>query len=597
MKSLQIVLFACLAANPISAEPFDIFDSPTFGIGSRTHLGPLNSYIEELGISGPFRAQSEAVELLGSEFARAAAQGLIEAQETPSKSVNKDLSGTLVGRSNLSVVTGLDRDGLAAHNLSPTATGAICVSDKEVDLASWGGAADHNQLGKLRAGAISEDGKITPAGALKLARYYIARGFGAEAKALTKYLAKQSDQDLIGALASIIDTGESYEPILSGQIFCEGTVSLWAALARPISPTKLPKSTDSILVSFAELPIHLRSHLGPLLAERLRNAGLDEQARHVLNAILRSGTTSEESALETAKLGLSGTQPEVARQQLISLSNGTDIVAAKALLALLSDAARQDIIPPTAWVEDVPSLVRATEGTQVSMDLNLAGLNGLIRLGKFDRVRLALNEKGPGLTDQTKPELARKALAAATAHATTEVFLRSVVGFGKFFKEDTLRRNDRFAVADRLSGLGLSLQASAFMPNNPKTVEERRIVSKILSENGHTSSAIAVLEETPMELRSELASLHAQAGNIPLAIESFAADGQNITATFLAIQSGDWNWVSMNGEGTASDATQALINPIETDSTKPNNGKLITQTQVRRLQADKLLRSLRESAF
>lgn len=587
-----LICFSFLFAWTARADPFDISENAIFGFGTGEIDSLSNPLIEELGTPGAFQTQSRAVELLGSEFSRAAAQGLVDAQDVPSAPINANVEDTLEGRSNLSVVTGLDRDILTAPNIAPTSAGAICFANRDVDIGSWGDATDHQQLGKLRAKAIAENGEITPKGALTLARFYLALGFGAEAKALASFAKRPKDRDIIIALADILDTGTNNDPTLKGQIFCNGNVSLWAALAQPISPADIPTSTDSILKTFAALPFHLRSHLGPLLAERFRSAGLDEQARHVLNAIVRSGTKTEESALETAKLELSSTQSDQARDQLVELSNGTDVVAARALLELLDNAHSRQSKPQEAWVEDVPSLVRATEGTDISLSLNLAGLRGLISLGRFDDVRLALIEDSPGLTDETRAELAKNALVEATKDASSEVFIRSTIGFSKYFEIESLNRDNRFALAGRLSQLGLMQRAASYLPTPAQTAEERLIASSILSSIGQTPAAIEVLENEALELLPHLATLQAKEGNVSQALATFAEGGQTGTATLLAIQSGNWDWIAENGGDLAADATKALRDPLPSPSAEPINGLLIQQAQTRRQQAARLLKSL-----
>lgn len=591
MSRTTTALFLFLAL-PVQADPFSLSESSIFGLGTSTSEESHGPYIEELGLQEAFRAQSRAVELLGNEFSRAATQGLIEAQEAPIQTNQTDISGNLGERANLSVTNGIDRDIAASPNVSPTAAGAICLSDRDVDVANWGDAKDSKQLGKLRTQAIAENGEITSKGALKLARFYIAMGFGSEAKKLARYVKNPSDIDLMIALADIVDTGGSDSPALKGQIFCDGAVAMWAALAKPLSENEAPKSTNAILAAFSSLPFHLRVHLGPHLAERFRKAGLGEQARNVLNATLRSGPKSVESKLAKAKLELSGPKPIQARNELVEISNGTDVSAAKALLELLEDAQSDQRQPEVAWVEDVPSLVRATQGTDVASELNLAGLMGLISLDRFDDVRLALKKEAPGLTDLTRSRLAANALSKAAKDGSDEAFIRSVVGFPKYIDENTLERNERFEIAERLARLGLFQRAASFLPRLPESITERRTTSKVLSNLGQTASAIEVIEDQSQELLPELGVLYARTGYIQEALASLSDGDQNEVATFLAIQAGEWDWVAENGTHDASFATQALRNSIELDTAQPINAALIKQAETRRDQAIRLLKAL-----
>lgn len=585
MITRTAILYFLLQATVLQADPLEFgAASPLQDIGEAEEL-----MIEEFGARETFSTQSSAIELLGSEFSRAAAQGLIEAQETPRQTSIADVSTSLEERSNLSVTTGIDRDLSVISNVPPTASGGVCLPDRSVNLNEWGDAYDSSLLGKLRSQLIAENGEITPNGALKLARFYIVLGFGSEAKSLLPYIQNISDREIITALAEILDSGKTDTEIFQGQIFCDGAVSLWATLAYPISDAEVPRNTSHILVTFSGLPVHLRSHLGPLLAGRLRDAGLVDEARTALNAVTRSGIQNVESTLIEAKMGLTSTRPELARTQLLELASGTGIPAAEALLELLRDADRSEVPPSISWVDDVPSLVRATKGTRVAADLNLAGLNGMIWLQRFDEVRLGLVEGGPGLTDATRQDLAVQALTSAAEHASDEEFLRSAIGFEKFSQYDAFGRSQRLKIAERLADLGLSRRAASYLPLRPETIEERRIASRVLSANGQTAQAVAVIEESSDGLLPELAEMHVKQGNIDQALSSLAQGGRDEAATLLAIQSGNWDWVIQNGLNMASKASQSLLDPPDLEAGGPTNGPLLEHTQNRRQQARELL--------
>ena len=586
------IVTSVLFAISSHAEPFDISDPSGLPFDLAAPQPSDHLLIKELGLPGEINGQSRAVELLGNEFSRAAAQGLVDAQETPSQSIPVEASGAMSDRSNLSVITGIDRDISISPHVPPTDAGVICLSDRDVDLTQWGDASDHMLLGKLRSEAIAENGDITPSGALKLARYYLVLGFGAEAIDLAQYTKDAKDRAIIEAIADIVDFGETDSAAMEGQIFCKGFVALWAALAQPIAEDQIPNSTNDIIRAFASLPYHLRAHLGPMLAGRFRVAGLNEQARSVLNAVLRGGTKSAEAALANAKLGLTGANPDLAREELAALSNGTDLNAAKALLELLEDADKDGQKPNVKWVEDVPSLVRATQGTEISLRLNIAGLKGKINLGQLDDVRLAIHKDGPGLTGSVRTEIAKRALIAATRIASDEVFIRSIIGFQKHLDINDLGRENRYALAERLSQIGLYNRAVAYLPQNPSTNDERSIASSVLSGVGQTLAAIDALEGQQDDFLPELGLLHAEKGDPQQALNLLSQGGEFDEATLLAIQTGDWDWVMRNGNDTAAKATQTLRTPLTTDSTQPINGALLTQSETRRLQAETLLNTL-----
>ncbi|CAN0600708.1 unnamed protein product, partial [Ectocarpus sp. 12 AP-2014] len=162
--------------------------------------------------------------------------------------------------------------------------------------------------------------------------------------------------------------------------------------------------------------------------------------------------------------------------------------------------------------------------------------------------------------------LAANALSKAAKDGSDEAFIRSVVGFPKYIDKNTLERNERFEIAERLARLGLFQRAASFLPRLPESITERRTTSKVLSNLGQTASAIEVIEDQSQELLPELGDLYARTGYIQEALASLSDGDQNEVATFLAIQAGEWDWVAENGTHDASFATQALRNSIELDT-------------------------------
>ncbi len=578
--------------GPASLDASDGFDDPPTIIQSNWELNNVEfGLAETLGFSMRSSDDSHAVEYLGRELSRAAAQGLVQpgtdqAQVRPSeRQVNA--GSNLSDRSNISVVTSIDRDILANRDpSSPTDLGAVCFSDREVDLTNWGDTADISTLGQLRRDAYAENGEVRPEGAHAVARYYIALGFGAEASSVATFMEPGKPKQLIQALAEIVDHGFSDSPVLDGQIFCEGKVALWAALARPIGKDGPPVSTDSILATFSALPPHQRAHLGPVLAERLREVGLEDAARNAVNAVARGGLQSNESELVTARMALDGTRPDTARETLVDISTGTDVTAAEALLELLEDAERRDMAPNPRWVEDAPSLARATEGADIAGRLNIAGLRGRIALGQFDQLRLALAEDTPGLNTQTRAALASSALVVATQLAETPNFLRAEVGLSKLLNVSDLPHADQFEIARRLLDIGLVDRAERYLGNEPTSIMEFETVADVLTKTGQTARAVSLLSGRIEEATArKLGEVFSAVGQDEDAVKAYERGGSMDAAARAAMRSGDWEWIAereiAGQSGALSETTRLLLSPTETsnDPGNPANGELITTSQ------------------
>lgn len=541
---------------------------------------------------------SHAIEMLSRELSRAIAQGLVDAPDLsrplPHPTAQPGPVEALAsGRSNLSITTAIDRDvGVERERPGPTSTGSVCLPDSEFDLSAWGDPYDITQLGDFRDNAFEEDGSISGQGMLSLIRFYLAMGFGAEAVRLTGFLDDESQKQLLRTMARIIDHGENDNAILDGQVFCKGKVALWSMLAHPVPASHKPSDTDNILAAFSELPLHIRIQLGPVLSERLRELGFDAEAQIALNAVTRGGGHTPAQDLTAARLGLAGTTADVARGELETLSHGTDLIAAEALLELLLDAERRGVPPDPAWVADAPSLVRATLGTKTAEELNLAGLRGRIALGQFDILREALNEGSPGVTKVIRRELAAKAIGEAGAVADEATLLRTELAFSKIADTHLLPNEQRLQLAERLTALGLPDRALAYVTEIPVSDVARRIKAEVLADLQRFDEAIAILSDgTSPELLNHLGAVLLRSGRPAEAVDAFAKASEFEKASFAAIRDANWTWLEANSDETLSTASRELGKSSATPigGSGVGNIDLLKRSAQRRAQAKLLL--------
>ena len=538
---------------------------------------------------------SAAVAAVAEQLSRAAIQGLIDpAEAVPPGNNAVEPAHARPGPTNFRALTSIDRDTEAAARFAEsTRTGALCIPDNKVRIADWGDPANVALLGRKRHAAIAEDGQLTEAGRLELARYYIVLGFGAEARMVAESLPPGQDRGIILALSEIIDSGKSDASVLDGQLSCSGGIALWAALARPFTAVDLPSSPDAILAVFSALPRHLREHLGPVLSERLRAAGQNARARTALNAVTRAGRGSVQQDLTAARLGLTDTAPMAARLELERIARGTDFAAAEALLELLLDADRRNVAPKPAWVDDAPSLIRVTDGTEIADRLSIAALFGHIPLERFDELRLALNEDHPGLTDQVRTRIAARALASAVAVEGDADFLRAKIGFSRHAVAADLDDETRLAMAARLLDMGSAGLASEYLPDFPETDASSALAARVFHATGRTQTAMAVV---PAAATSEFSAIRARlledSGQLTEASREYLlADDEN-GAVRTALRSGDWPWIASEENSPLVDALQNILESRPTYQNTDNAGKnteLINELSVRRTAYDLLL--------
>lgn len=543
----------------------------------------------------PVSDQSLALEMMGRALSRAAAQGLISANTDIDPQSSNPAGRRLDlpdNQGNVSVTTSFDRAMRPdAATTSPAQDGAICTPTAQIDVAAWGDIGDRNMLGRLRKKAIAENGSVNTKGAGTLARYYIYLGFGREARAAVEYLPQSMDRQIVEALADIMDYGQSDARFLAGQVACESAAALWATLAAPMEAETTPASSDAILSTFSALPPHLRNHLGPLLSERLHDAGLREEARVAINAVTRSGKKTEESELASARLELEGTHGNVARETLSDLSNGTNLTAAGALLELLQDAENRGMPPNPDWVEDAPSLIGALEGTEIAEDLNIAALRGLVALGRFGEFRKAVVEDAPGLTPEVRLELARHGLAAALVEGSDQDFLLTELVLSRIVGPASLDADTRVSMATRLMDIGLADRALVYAQQVPETPDEYAVAVRVLIATGQSEMAVELASHGDFDgAKHLLATAFAAAGEDVEAIEAFASAGVMESAVETALRTGNWARVSELGPEPIAEASRILSEPSQANATVENpNGTLVQLTRKRRAQIDALL--------
>lgn len=570
MRRLTIAVL--LLANEAFADQITVAPDPELpGMLPSTPEIQLPIFPEILSIPAEDPLEYNSVlQQLGHELSRAVSQGMVEVDAFPN-----DLSDVPFGewplpveRSNLSVTTGLDRDVSARRDDNfPAPDGSICVADADVDVGGWANPNDALQMGRLRRASIAEDGGYDKTGAEALTRYYVAMGFGIEAAAIGENITRNRQNRVLLAMADVVDYGASDAPIFDSQIYCTGKIALWAALSRPI-PAEI-EETDHILRAFSGLPYHLRSHLGPLLAERMQDAGLSSEARLVLNAVTRAGANSAESELMAARLGLSGTRAAAARETLIRLSNSTGIVAASALLDLMLDAEKRKIPPDPQWVADIPSHIRATEGTEIAAQLNLAGLRALIGLNEFDIFRARLFASGAfGVTEIEMRSLSALAVEAAADHVEDATFLRTEIGLSSALRPDDLPRDTRFDLIRRLINLGLPDRSLRYLPSDPQNEKEFSLILRLLSLTGQSEKAISMAKaETHPLVLSALGEIFERQNDDLSAQRAFDKGGDIESAAAAAMRNGQWNWIADKGESEIAGAIGSLTSETEAFAT------------------------------
>jgi len=298
---------------------------------------------------------SDAQDRLLQQLSRAAAQGLISPNPTQFQSMQEPDTGSVdrasdpqenlyfkeQKRLNINVNSRIDLDFLGTLTEVMPDTGLSgCLSQQEIDVSSWGNDSPFGtQISSLRLRLTGEFDAVDEKVALDLARLYLFFGFGIEARQVLALLPKSRSKLILLDLAEIADQGfVSVNTIFNDQMHCDSDVALWSALSYDDLPTDHPANTDAILRGFNGLPVHLRMQYGPILAIRLRAAGLDNAADRVHRILDRPNLPLTPAAeLAKAQAELSDGDFEAGKKRLQEVVETNADVSVEALVLIIEE--------------------------------------------------------------------------------------------------------------------------------------------------------------------------------------------------------------------------------------------------------------------
>jgi hypothetical protein len=577
---------ASAARRPVWLDPSATLSPPGT---ARQALPPVTPAEAGSGEEVPATPDAAERDRLLHELARAAAQGLLEAdlpaldrarraRETPPSrgDVPPPVATQLpqpeadaAAHVRIEAETSVDRDTRAARRWSgATPEGRACIDDAELDLASWGGAADPwAGLSERRAALLGEFDRPDPAAVLGLARYYLHLGFGAEARAvLEAFGGDLPGAATLSALAALIDgRGAAGAGPFAGQGACPGRAALWATVAEGVPRSGAGVNAKAVTAAFAELPPHLRRLLGPKLARAFLDAGDRDTAIALREATLRAGGSGERAfALFDAALGLAEGEVSAA-SGLATLAGGGDPAAAEAYAAYLEAELAAGRVPEKGSVT-AAALAFEIADTPEGRRLADAALDALLAEGDFDAARQEILRRisAPGGAPaddgggtaapsggEAKTALWWRFADALTRGAPDSEFLRQA-----FAARDALAESLRGgpvapAFALRLVGLGFADEALRYLPVDAGGEAAALARAEAQLAAGRAAEAFGTLAglRGPAVDRLRARALLAL-GDAHGAAERFSAAGDARMAERAAFQAGAWDHLTGSEDGT-----------------------------------------------
>ncbi|WP_136683464.1 hypothetical protein [Falsirhodobacter xinxiangensis] len=323
-----------------------------------------------------------------------------------------------------------------------TPEGRACIANDRVAIGAWGSdipAAE--EIARARAALVTEFDQPDPEAIARAVRYYLHLGFGAEARQLAaSFPINPHDRALWEAMANILDGRQQTSDILATMASCDADVAMWAILAAPTPTPGEVEQTEAALRSFSALPVHMRQHLGPQLAERFAARQDANAALMVREAVTRGAAVPTD---DTRMMTALAQQDDTQLRALVA-EGGTR--SGEALIALAGR--RLDAQEPLdqATVTALAALRHERRGGQEEADVARLHVLGLASIGDF-AAAFAGARNAPDATPALWDWLARTGGDGA-------LLTHAVLPEGSPLPEAAA--TTRLSLADRLTGLGLA---------------------------------------------------------------------------------------------------------------------------------------------
>lgn len=457
--------------------------------------------------------------------------------------------------------------GLAAGTLRPlpetlTAAGADCLADGRLDIATWGKDLPvAEQMAAALTGLTGEFDRLDAAAVSRAVRFYLYLGFGAEARQLLRDLnIAPEDKAIWQTMASILDEENPPAGPFDAMMVCDTAAALWAVLARPQLSAGDALHKTAILRSFSALPLHLRRHLGPLLAARFFERGDSGTARAVRDAILRApGDPGPQVRLMEAELDLALGNRDAADQALQALAAEGGPGAVEALIAHAETLFERGEPVDMQTVTALAALAFEHRGSKLEPALQRAHLLALAAAGDFDS---AFRQRA--IAPQAEPDLWR---ILANQGADSALLAHAVLPQASSPPEVPLAT--RRKLAERLVALGfaepaLHWLAEILAPDAKATAEDRLLAARAQMNRLDTREALRLVAGmSGPEADGLRAKAQVRLGDLTGATELFAALGDGSAEQRTARQARAWPLVFDRGEDPWRAAAHLVLSAAE----------------------------------
>lgn len=454
----------------------------------------------------------------------------------------------LDGRENVRTYSGIEtREDPDQDSVVPE-DGYVCPNDALIAVQDWGDTSRFgDQIGHWRSGLSEEFDRLNRTAALGLARNYVYFGFGIEAR---RTLALDGDliaeNAMLVALTDIVD-GAPLEPhnALIHFTGCDSDIAFWAILAQKTLPKTTALNVDAALRTLNKLPVHLRIFLGPVLSNRLLEAGDIETANDVLRNVARAQNDPDSDlTMAQANIALETHQVDQAQDKLQSVISENTAASPVALIKLVDSKMEQFelISPQTATL--AAAYAHEYRDTDLGPDLRRIHVLARSRSNQFDVAFDALDRLRKRDGSVSSRKLRSQVLGILAENADDITFLRFALPQSQTGAQamDSAVAN---AMAARFLDLGFAQPALLLVAKD--TTDKNQNARQILR------ARIALMQHDPSGADAELigasgpdatmlrAQARAMAGDFQTATQLYETLNLETKAAEAAWLSSDWD--------------------------------------------------------
>lgn len=281
----------------------------------------------------------EAREDLLWQLSKGVVEGVVDVVESlDALPAGTPASGRPEDVENIRIGIGLDAKASRRPADHMTGVGDACFTDEQLDISSWGDLENvARNYAENTTSLVGEFDRPDEAAIAQSIRFNLAMGFGAEARQILNALkVSLPERKLWETLSYIVDLEVPPGSVFLGMEVCDTPASLWAVLAKEDLPPTNMVAIPAILRSFSSLPLHLRRHLGPGLANRFLKRNDPGTARAIQDAILRApGDAPAAVKMLEAEIDLANGDLEAAEAVLGPLAGQTGPVGLQSTITLI----------------------------------------------------------------------------------------------------------------------------------------------------------------------------------------------------------------------------------------------------------------------